>query len=194
MPAIQLTDGATTELPEGEPLGSVLPPEAIAARVDGELVDLSYVPANDGKVEPVMPGDGDGLHVLRHSAAHVLAQAVCALWPGTRYAIGPSIEDGFYYDLEIPGQASEGDLAKIEDRMREIVAADQPFVREEITRGDALERFADQPFKREIIESLDEGEVPAGDTLTVYRNDGWADLCLGPHVPSTGRRTAFKLL
>ena len=194
MPTIELADGTTTELPEGEPLGSVLPPEAIAARVDGELVDLSYVPATDGKAEPVLPDDPDGLHVLRHSAAHVLAQAVCDLWPGTRYAIGPPIEDGFYYDLELPGQVSESDLAKIEDRMREIVAADQPFVREEIPRADALERFAEQPYKREIIESLEEGEVPAGDTVTVYRNDRWADLCLGPHVPSTGRLTAFKLM
>jgi threonyl-tRNA synthetase len=194
MPKIELATGTTTELPEGEPVGAVLPPEAIAARVDGELVDLSYVPATDGKVEPVLPNDGDGLHVLRHSAAHVLAQAVCDLWPGTRYAIGPPIEDGFYYDLELPGQVSESDLVKIEDRMREIVAADQPFVREEIPRAEALERFADQPYKREIIESLEEGEVPAGHTVTVYRNDGWADLCLGPHVPSTGRLTAFKLM
>jgi threonyl-tRNA synthetase len=194
MPKIELAGGTTTELPEGEPVGAVLPPEAIAARVDGELVDLSYVPAADGKVEPVLPNDGDGLHVLRHSAAHVLAQAVCDLWPGTHYAVGPSIEDGFYYDLELPGQVSESDLARIEDRMREIVAADQPFVREEIPRAEALERFADQPYKREIIESLEEGEVPAGDTVTVYRNDGWVDLCLGPHVPSTGRLTAFKLM
>ena len=194
MPKIELAGGTTTELPEGEPVGAVLPPEAIAARVDGELVDLSYVPAIDGKVEPVLPNDGDGLLVLRHSAAHVLAQAVCDLWPGTRYAIGPPIEDGFYYDLELPGQVSESDLTKIEDRMREIVAADQPFVREEIPRAEALERFADQPYKHEIIESLEEGEVPAGDTVTVYRNDGWADLCLGPHVPSTGRLTAFKLM
>jgi threonyl-tRNA synthetase len=194
MPKIELAGGTTTELPEGEPVGAVLPPEAIAARVDGELVDLSYVPAADGKAEPVLPNDGDGLHVLRHSAAHVLAQAVCDLWPGTHYAIGPSIEDGFYYDLELPGQVSESDLAKIEDRMREIVAADQPFVREELPRAEALERFADQPYKREIIESLEAGEVPAGETVTVYRNDGWADLCLGPHVPSTGRLTAFKLM
>jgi threonyl-tRNA synthetase len=194
MPRIELPDGATTELPEGEPVGSVLPPEAIAARVDGELVDLSFVPETDGKVEPVLPSHPDGLHVLRHSAAHVLAQAVCDLWPGTRYAIGPSVEDGFYYDLELPGPVSETDLSKIEDRMRELVDADQPFVREEVPRADALERFADQPYKREIIESLEEGEVPAGDTVTVYRNDGWADLCLGPHVPSTGRLKAFKLM
>ena len=194
MPTIELTDGTPTELPEGEPLGSVLPPEAIAARVDGELVDLSFVPPTDGKAEPVLPDDPDGLHVLRHSAAHVMAQAVCDLWPGTRYAIGPPIEDGFYYDLELAGQVSESDLAKIEDRMREIVAADQPFVREDISRAEALERFVDQPYKREIIESLEVGEVQAGDTVTVYRNDGWEDLCLGPHVPSTGRLTAFKLM
>ena len=162
--------------------------------MDGELVDLSFVPVTDGKVESVLPADPDGLHVLRHSAAHVLAQAVCDLWPGTRYAIGPSIEDGFYYDLELPGPVSETDLPKIEDRMRELVDADQPFVREEVSRADALERFADQPYKREIIESLEEGEVPAGDTVTIYRNEGWADLCLGPHVPSTGRLKAFKLM
>src|SRR5207342_344834 len=109
MPKIELAGGATTELPEGEPVGSVLRPEAIAARVDGELVDLSFVPVSDGKVEPILLGDPDGLHVLRHSAAHVLAQAVCDLWPGTHYAIGPSVEDGFYYDLELPGPVSESD-------------------------------------------------------------------------------------
>jgi len=193
MPKIELADGRTTELPEGEPVGSILNPEAIAARVDGELVDLSFVPTTDGKAEPVLPGDPEGLHVLRHSAAHVLAQAVCDLWPGTKYAIGPPIEDGFYYDLELPGPISEADLARIEERMREIVGADQPFVREELSRAEALERFADQPYKREIVEGLEEGEVGGGETVTVYRNDGWADLCLGPHVSSTGRLKAFAL-
>src|SRR5262245_43198393 len=193
MPRIELADGRVTDLPEGEPIGSVLSPEAIAARVDGELVDLSFVPSTDGKAEPVLPSDADGLHVLRHSSAHVLAQAVCDLWPGTHYAIGPSIEDGFYYDLELPGPISESDLPRIEERMREIVAADQPFVREELSREQALERFADQPYKREIVETLEEGEVGGGETVTVYRNDGWADLCLGPHVPSTGRLKAFAL-
>ncbi|MEX0743813.1 MAG: threonine--tRNA ligase [Actinomycetota bacterium] len=193
MPKIQLDDGRSTELPEGEPVGSVLAPDAIAARFDGDLVDLSFVPPGDGKAEPVLASDPDGLHVMRHSAAHVLAHAVCDLWPGTKYAIGPPIEDGFYYDLELPGPISESDLAKVEDRMREIVTEDQPFVRAELSRADALERFADQPYKREIIESLEEGEVSGGDTVTVYRNDGWSDLCLGPHVPSTGRVGAFKL-
>ena len=105
------------------------------------------------------PAAPDGLHVLRHSAAHVLAQAVCELFPGTHYAIGPAIEDGFYYDLELPEPLSAGDLNRIEQKMREIVKQDQPFVREELTRAEALERFADQPFKREIIESLEPGEV-----------------------------------
>src|SRR5262245_27568354 len=193
MPRIELADGRASDLPEGGPIGSVLPADAIAARVDGELVDLSFVPMTGGKAEPVLPDEADGLHVLRHSAAHVLAQAVCDVWPGTRYAIGPPIEDGFYYDLELPGPISEADLTRIDERMREIVGADQPFVREQLSRSEALERFADQPYKREIVESLDEGEVSGGETITVYRNDGWADLCLGPHVPSTGRLAAFKL-
>jgi threonyl-tRNA synthetase len=193
MPTLTLADGRTTELPEGEPVGSVLPPQAVAARVDGDLVDLSFVPPGDAMVEPVAPGD-DGLHVLRHSAAHVMAQAVCDLWPGTRYAIGPPVQDGFYYDLELPGPISGSDLERIEDRMRQIVEADQPFVREELSRPDALERFADQPYKLEIVETLEQGEVAGGDTVTVYRNGTWSDLCLGPHVPSTGRLKAFKLM
>ena len=194
MPTISLSDGTSSELPEGEPLGAVLPAEAIAARFEGELVDLSFVPSVDGFAEPVLASDPDGLHVLRHSSAHVLAQAVCDLWPGTRYAIGPAVEDGFYYDLEIPEPVGEADLERIEGRMRELAMADQPFVREELARADALERFADQPYKREIIETLDEGEGALGETVSVYRNDGWADLCLGPHVPSTGRLGAFKLM
>jgi threonyl-tRNA synthetase len=193
MPKLTLPDGSTIELPEGEPVGSVLDRAAVAARVDGELRDLSFVPEAHAAVEPVDPASEDGLRVLRHSSAHVLAQAVCELFPGTQYAIGPAIEDGFYYDLELPEALSSGDLNRIEQRMRKIVKQDQPFVREELTRGEALARFADQAFKREIIESLEPGEVAAGDTVSVYRNDGWADLCLGPHVPSTRRLGAFKL-
>jgi threonyl-tRNA synthetase len=193
MPKLTLPDGSTTDLPEGEPVGSVLERTAVAARVDGELRDLSYVPAGNAAVEPVDADSGDGLHVLRHSTAHVLAQAVCDLFPGTHYAIGPAIEHGFYYDLELPEALSAGDLNRIEQRMRKIVKQDQPFVREQLTRDEALQRFADQPFKREIIESQEPGEVPGGDTFSIYRNDGWSDLCLGPHVASTGRLGVFKL-
>jgi threonyl-tRNA synthetase len=193
MPAIRVRD-RVVELPEGEPIAGALPPGAVAARVDGALVDVSFVPAGDVDATPVAPEDEDGLHVLRHSTAHVMAQAVCDLFPGARYAIGPPVEDGFYYDFDLPEPLSTEDLPKIESRMAEIAELDQPFVREELSRAEALERFAEQPYKREIIESLDESEGATGEAVTVYRNDGWADLCLGPHVPSTGRLGAFKLM
>src|SRR5947207_12207730 len=195
MPRLTLPDGTHPELPEGEPIGGVLGPDAIAARVGGELRDLSFVPAADVAVEPVDADSDAGLHVLRHSAAHVLAQAVCRLWPGTKYAIGPAIPDGFFYDLAIPAHVSADELPRIEGEMRAIVAEDEPFIREEVPRSEALVRLADQDFKREIIEDLagEEGEVGSGDTVTLYRNDHWVDLCLGPHVPSTGRIGAFTL-
>jgi len=195
MPRLTLSDGTNVELPEGEPVGSVLSPEAVAARAGGVLRDLSFVPDSDVSLDAIEPSSEEGLRVLRHSTAHVLAQAVCDLFPGTRYAIGPPIQDGFYYDLDVPSPVHEGDLSAIEDRMHVIVEADQPFVREEVTRAEALDRFEDQPYKREIIESIGEaeGEVSRGDTVSLYRNDGWVDLCEGPHVPSTGRLGAFKL-
>jgi threonyl-tRNA synthetase len=195
MPRLTMSDDTNVELPDGEPVGSVLPPDAVAARVGGVLRDLSFVPESDVSIEPIEPSSEDGLRVLRHSIAHVLAQAVCDLFPGTKYAIGPPIQDGFYYDLDVPSPVHEGDLSAIEDRMRVIVQADQPFVREEVSRAEALDRFEDQPYKREIIESIGEaeGEVARGDTVSLYRNDGWIDLCEGPHVPSTGRLGAFKL-
>src|SRR5919198_5595434 len=193
MPSIRLP-GRPVELPEGEPIGGALGSDAIAARFDGELVDLSFVPSANGEARPVLPSDDpDGLHVLRHSTAHVMAQAVCDLFPGAKYAMGPPIEDGFYYDFELAEPLSTDDLPKVEARMAELVDLDQPFVREELSRDDALERFADQPYKREIIESLDAGEGALGDVVSVYRNNGWSDLCLGPHVPSTGRLGAFRL-
>jgi threonyl-tRNA synthetase len=136
----------------------------------------------------------DDLEVLRHSTAHVMAQAVCGLWPGAKYAIGPPIEDGFYYDFDLSEQLTPDDLAKIEARMKEIVAADQPFDRDEVSPDEALKRFADQPYKKEIIEQVEEAEGAGGDTVSIYRNDGWEDLCLGPHVPSTGKLGVFKLL
>lgn len=195
MPRLTLPDASNVELPEGEPVGSGLPADAIAARVDGELRDLSFVPTADADVIPVVSTDADGLHVLRHSTAHVMAQAVCALHPDAKYAIGPAIDDGFYYDFQLPKPLSSDDLPAIEERMRELIAADQPFVREEVSRTEGLERLADQPFKTEIVEGLiaEEGEAGSGDSVTLYRNDGWADLCLGPHVPSTARLGAFKL-
>jgi threonyl-tRNA synthetase len=192
MPSIRVDD-RTVELPDGEPIGGALPPQAVAARVDGALVDLSFVPTADAVASPVFAFDEDGLHVVRHSTAHVMAQAVCDLFPGAKYAIGPPIEDGFYYDFDLSEPLSSDDLPKIEQRMQEIAQLDQPFIREELTREQALERFADQPYKREIIESLDSTEGAGGDIVSVYRNNGWSDLCFGPHVPSTERLGAFRL-
>src|SRR3954454_5841246 len=198
MPVLRLSDGTTVNLPEGEPVGSALPPGVIAARVDGNLRDLSFVPDGDGAVEAIDVRTDDGLHVLRHSTAHVLAQAVSRLWPGTKLGIGPTITDGFYYDLAIPVHVSVDDLPRIEETMRAIAAEDQPFLREDVSIDEALRRLTEQPFKREIVEGLGTDEA-AGDidvaaqTASFYRNDGWEDLCLGPHVPSTGRLGAFTL-
>ena len=198
---ITLPDGSPLRLPEGatgrEAAGAIgrrLAEAAVAVRVDGELRDLS-VPLADGASLEVITADSDtGRHLLRHSASHVLAQAVLGLFPGTRYAIGPAIEDGFYYDFDIGRAFTPEDLEAIEARMTEIVAADQPFVREVVTKDEALRVFADQPFKREIIESVDESEVAEGVRVTLYRNRDFVDLCRGPHLPSTGRLPAFKLL
>ena len=148
--------------------------------------------------------------MLRHSTAHVLAQAVLRLWPGARYAIGPTIADGFYYDFELPdgGRFSEADLSRIEERMSEIVAEGQPFSREEHSFEEGLEIFSDQPYKREIIEGVRAAELSGDDGVdpelaaetsaggvSLYRNDGhFVDLCRGPHVPSTDRLGHFKLL
>jgi threonyl-tRNA synthetase len=198
MPRLTLSDGSTIELPEGEPVGAALPKGTIAARVGGELRDLSFVPDADAEVEPVAAASDDGLHVLRHSTAHVLAQAVCDLYPGAKYAIGPAVTDGFYYDFDLPEAVHAADLAKIDRRMRQIVKRNQRFVREDVSREEAIERLRDQPFKVEIIEGIGAGDGPdeqaaPGETVSLYSNDGWVDLCMGPHVPHTGLLGAFKL-
>jgi threonyl-tRNA synthetase len=125
-----------------------------------------------------------------------MAQAVCDLFPGAKYAIGPPIADGFYYDFELPGGAhfSDDDLERIEARMREIVGESQPFTREEFSKDQGLQVFADQPYKVEIIEAVDPSEGAEGGVVSAYRNDGWVDLCRGPHVLTTSRLGAFKLM
>jgi threonyl-tRNA synthetase len=194
MPKVIVSGGEVREVEAGVPVGSLLPAEAICARIHGELVDLSWPVDRDVEAQPVLPSDPDGLHVLRHSTAHVMAQAVCDLYPGAKYAIGPPIEDGFYYDFDLPTSLAPDDLERIEERMREIAKTGQQFVREELDREQAMALFADQPYKREIVETAEEAEGALGDRFSVYRNDGWADLCLGPHVPDTSRLRAFKLL
>jgi threonyl-tRNA synthetase len=209
---ITLPDGSQREYETGttpadiaSSIGKRLAKDAIAARVDGDWVDLDRPIDHDAAVSIVTPDTPDGREVLRHSTAHVMAQAVTDLFPGARYAIGPAIADGFYYDFELPDgrHFTEDDLGRIETRMREIVAADEPFVREEVDRDEGLRLFSDQPYKVEIIERVDPGdasEVGEGSVISVYRNprgdgDGaFVDLCRGPHVPSTRRLGAFKLM
>ena len=209
---IQLPDGSQRTLPEGatattlaESIGSRLAKAAVAAVVDGDEVDLNVPLHNGSTVAIVTNNSEEGRHVLRHSTAHVMAQAVTQLFPGAKFSIGPAIADGFYYDFELPGGRtfSETDLDAIEARMREIIKADQPFVRDEVPAATAMEIFADQPYKCEIIQRVssgaadgeDAGEVGSGETISVYRNTPeFVDLCRGPHVPSTSKLGHFKLM
>ena len=209
---ISLPDGSPRSLPEGstpltlaQSIGSRLAKAAIAATIDGAEADLG-VALHDGATVSIITLDSDaGRHVLRHSTAHVMAQAVTRLFPGAKYSIGPAITDGFYYDFELPGGRTftEADLEAIETEMRAIVGADQPFERLELPASEALTVFAEQPYKCEIIERVssgaadsdDAGEIGGGETISVYRNTPeFVDLCRGPHVPSTGRLGHFKLM
>jgi threonyl-tRNA synthetase len=203
---ITLPDGSTKDLPAGSTaldlarsIGARLAQAAVAARVDGVTTDVGAPLANGEQVAIVTADSEEGRHVLRHSTAHVLAQAVTSLWPGAKYAIGPAIEAGFYYDFDLPGGArfSEDDLGRIDARMREIIAMDQPFVREEHTIDEGLQLFKDQPYKLEIIQKVDAEDAAEGvgeGGVSAYRNTPeFVDLCLGPHVPSTGRLGHFAL-
>jgi len=200
---VRLPDGSTREVAAGATVGELaaaigrgLAKAAVAGRVNGAAVDLGHHLADGDEVEIVTDTTDDGRAVLRHSTAHVLAQAVLQLWPGAKFAIGPPIENGFYYDFDLPGGAAfrDEDLEAIEARMRKIVADDQPFVREELTRDEGLALFADQPYKTEIIEGVDPDEGAGAGAVSAYRNtDAFVDLCRGPHVPSTRRLGSFKL-
>jgi threonyl-tRNA synthetase len=201
--AVQLTlpDGSARAYDDGvtgadvaASIGSRLAKAAVAVKFDGEPFDLTRPLPGDGSIEIVTETTEAGRHVIRHSAAHVLAQAVLDLFPGASFAIGPPIEDGFYYDFDVAEPFTPEDLERIEVRMAEIIAEDQPFERGEMSIDDALERFADQPYKCEIIQGVDEAEGASAVGVSVYSNLGFVDLCRGPHLASTGRIPAVKLL
>ncbi|HEY5075872.1 MAG TPA: TGS domain-containing protein, partial [Acidimicrobiia bacterium] len=169
---VKLPDGSTREYASGSTpaevaasIGKGLAKAAIAAKADGEWVDLSRPLDHHVALQIVVPDSDEGREVLRHSTAHVMAEAVTRLFPGAKVAIGPAIADGFYYDFDLPdGQTfSDDDLGRIEDEMRAIVKADQRFERSELTYDEALELFADQPYKREIIEKVRTGAADAED-------------------------------
>jgi threonyl-tRNA synthetase len=198
---LHLPDGSPLALDDGatgadaaRAIGRRLAEAAVAVKADGTLRDLGAALPDGATIEIVTADSETGRHVLRHSAAHVMAQAVLDLYEGATFAIGPPIEDGFYYDFDIGRPFTPEDLEQIETRMAEIVEEDQPFERAEVSKGEALDIFADHPFKAEIIRSVDEEEGAAGDVVSLYRNRDFVDLCRGPHLPSTGRLRAFKLL
>lgn len=161
----------------------------IAAKVNGKLVDLSRPVTEDAKVEPVSADSADGIEILRHSTAHLMAQAVQSLYPGTQVTIGPTVEDGFYYDFAPAKPFALEDLPKIESKMRELVKADLKVERIEMNRDEAARLFdsMNEKYKVEIIEGIPEPQV------SLYRQGEWIDLCRGPHVPSTRYLKAFKL-
>jgi threonyl-tRNA synthetase len=191
---VTLPDGKSVDVPCGtrvEELASSAGVKRgiVAAKVNGHMVDLSRQLDQDGTVEWVFPESAEGLDTLRHSTAHLMAQAVQSLFPGTQVTIGPTIENGFYYDFKRAEAFSPEDLELIEKRMQELVKADIKIVREEMPRSEAIELFRKmgETYKVEIIEGIPEERV------SLYRQGDWVDLCRGPHVPSTAAIKAFKL-
>jgi threonyl-tRNA synthetase len=162
--------------------------DLVAARVDGKLVDLTRKLEHDAAVEPVLADSPEGLEVIRHSTAHLMAMAVQSLYPGTQVTIGPVIEDGFFYDFAPPAPFTVEDLPKIEAKMRELSKADHKITRTEVPRDEAVKKFAamGEKYKVEIINE-------AEDPISIYSQGDWMDLCRGPHVPSTRYLKAFKL-
>ncbi|UCF40282.1 MAG: threonine--tRNA ligase [Gemmatimonadota bacterium] len=193
---ISLPDGSVRTEPAGttaravaEAIGPRLARAAVAARVNGDVWDLDRPIREDTDLEILTEQDPAALEVLRHTAAHVLATAVRELFPDARIGFGPAIADGFYYDFEVPQPFTPEDLEAIEQKMQEVAESDYALVREEVDRQGARERFKDDPLKLERLEELGDDE-----TISVYSDGPFVDLCRGPHVPSTGKVKHFKLL
>ena len=162
--------------------------KAIAAKFNGEVLDLNRTVTNDGEISPVTPDTPEGLEIIRHSTAHLMAQAVLRLYPGSHFGVGPAIKDGFYYDIDATGNITEDDLPKIEAEMRKIAGKGEPVTREDMAKPDALKFFADDPYKTELINDID------APTVSVYKQGEYADLCRGPHVADAKALHNFKLL
>ena len=192
---IALPDGSVKELAAGATvadvaasIGAGLAKAALAGKVDGTLVDLTATVTDGATVEIITAKSPEALHVMRHSCAHIMAEAVQELYPGTQIAFGPATDDGYFYDFELPNNISSDDFGAIEKKMAEIVKADEPFVREVVSIDEAKKIFADQRFKLEHIDDLTDQEI------SIYRHGSFVDLCAGPHVPSAGKIGAFKMM
>src|ERR687893_1044435 len=194
MVAVRLPDGKELPVEPGEKardvaekIGKRLARDAVVAKLDGKLVDLDAPMDGGGDFEVVTKDSPEGLEVLRHSTAHAMAQAVLELYPGSKLTIGPPVENGFFYDIEVSGRITDEDLPRIEEKMREVVARDLPIEREEVSKAEVERLYADNPYKLEIIGDLEEGDI------SIYRQGDFFDLCRRPHVPSTGRLGVFKV-
>jgi threonyl-tRNA synthetase len=196
---VTLPDGAQRTYPAGTTgaeiaasIAKSLAKNALAVKVDGVVVDLSKPIAKDARLEIITRASDDALELIRHDAAHIMAEAVQALWPDTEVTIGPAIDNGFYYDFKRAEPFTPEDLATIEAKMREIIARDTPLIREEWDRQDAINYFKaiGEHYKAELIQA-----IPDGEPISVYDQGGWLDLCRGPHLPSTGKvGNGFKLM
>ena len=190
--SVKQFDGPVTGAELAAAIGPGLAKAALAIKIEGEVLDLSRSIDVDSTVEIITRKSDDALDLIRHDTAHVMAEAVQALYPGTQVTIGPSIENGFYYDFARDEPFTPDDLEKIEAKMMEIIKRDEPFIREEWDRDDAVRHFTDigEKYKAQIIHDL-----PATETISIYRQGDWMDLCRGPHLPSTGHvGKGFKLL
>lgn len=198
MPDIHLPDGSFRSFPMpvtvaqvAADIGAGLARAALAGKVDGQLVDVSFAIDRDVKLSIITEKDPEGLSILRHSTAHLLAYAVKTLFPDAQVTIGPEIENGFYYDFSYQRPFTPEDLESIENKMHELAKLDEPVERYTLSRDEAVAYFESlgEYYKAEIIQ-----DIPAGETLSLYRQGAFTDLCRGPHVPSTGRLKVFKLM
>ena len=195
MVKVTLPDGKSLTVTEGttakqvaEKIGVFLGKSALAAKVDGQLVDLSTPVDGDAAVEIITLNNG-GLEIMRHSCAHIMAEAICHIWPDAQLVYGPTIEDGFYYDIDLDEPIRPTDFERIEEQMCEIVSADKPFVRKQMSRAEALAKLSGDKYKTDNIKHAE------GDIISFYSHgEGFEDLCRGPHLPSTGKCGSFKIM
>lgn len=196
MAKVKLPDGAVMEVPEGisagqlaEQIGPGLAKAAVAAKINAQLADLSTPITGDMEVQIITRDDPQGLDVMRHSCAHIMAEAICDTWPAAQLVYGPTVEDGFYYDIDLDEPIRPDDFERIEKKMAEIVKSDQPFLRKEMSRADALQKLANDKYKSDNINRTD------SEIISFYSHGGgFEDLCRGPHIPSTGKCGAFKVM
>ena len=193
---ITLPDGSKVETPKGstakqlaQQISGGLARAALAARINGQLADLSTALNVDAELQIVTDKDPEALEILRHSCAHVMAEAICSLWPQTKLVYGPTVEDGFYYDIDLDEPIRPEDFERIETKMQEIIKADKPIVRKEMAEADAIKRLTGDKYK------IDNIQHATGDVVSFYSHgDDFEDLCRGPHLPSTGKIKSFKVM